>query len=41
MVEHERSSEQVIELMDLISKADRIKASEDDEDDGPFGLNEK
>lgn len=41
MVEHKRSSEQVIELMDLISKADKVKASEENEDDGPFGLKEE
>ncbi len=39
-VESERSSDQVIELMDLISKADKMKQAEG-ADEGPLSLEEK
>jgi Ca-activated chloride channel family protein len=39
-VESERSSDQVIELMDLIAKADKMKQAEEAED-GPLSLEEK
>jgi Ca-activated chloride channel homolog len=39
-VESERSSDQVIELMDLIAKADKMKQAEEAED-GPLSLDEK
>lgn len=40
MVESERSSDQVIELMDLIAKADKMKQAEETEE-GPLSLEEK